>query len=147
MRHKKELCKPILIPEVLGRYEVSSLGNIKSLPKERVIYSGKYISKAKIMKLTTTYRGYLNVTLSNLPFNKSFFAHILVARHFIENPLNLPQVNHKNGVKNDNRIENLEWCTQLDNIRHSYLIGLRPKKRILDCKSSRKNNINLCFSG
>lgn len=63
--------------------------------------------------------GYFKVQLWKSGKMKCFFVHRLIAIHFIDNPNNYRCVNHKNGIKTDNRIENLEWCSDKQNIRHS----------------------------
>jgi len=69
--------------------------------------------------------GYLRVGLvDNNKKQRHFSIHRLVAKAFIPNPLNLPQINHINGIKTDNRVENLEWTNASDNIKHAYKLGL-----------------------
>lgn len=69
--------------------------------------------------------GYHCVHLHNKTFNKMLTVHRLVARAFIPNPDNKPQVNHINGDKADNRVGNLEWCTPSENTKHAYRTGLK----------------------
>ena len=99
-----------------GLYEVSIFGRVKSV--ERIDSSGHH-RKEKILKPKKTKCGYLLVVLSKELKHKCFLVHILVAQAFIPNPDNLPVVNHINEIKTDNRVTNLEWCTQRYNIRYS----------------------------
>lgn len=62
------------------------------------------------------------VNLHNDSIQKKYSVHRLVAKAFIPNPENKPQINHINGLKHDNRIENLEWCTHSENMIHKYRI-------------------------
>lgn len=117
-----EVWKPIQGFE--GFYEISNLGKVKSL--ERLVHksNGRHaIFKPNLLKPTIG-AGYLRVVLSREGFKRTLSIHRLIAMAFIPNPGNKPEVNHKNGVKTDNRIENLEWCTISENISHAFKLGL-----------------------
>lgn len=103
-----------------GEYQISTTGDV---------YSIKY-GKRKLMKLRKDKYGYLRVCLCKDGKHKHFQVHRLVALAFIPNPDNLPQVNHKNEVKTDNRIENLEWCSAKYNIRYGTGNERRSKTNI-----------------
>ena len=109
-----------------GIYEVSNMGRVRSLK----------FGKKKILKPSKDGNGYLFVKLSKNGKIKYFKVHRLVANAFVENPNNLPQINHINEVKTDNRAVNLEWCTNQYNKRFSSAknvmgIGDNGKKTIL----------------
>ena len=87
-----------------GLYQVSNFGRVKSL---NYMHTGK----EHILKLGKDKDGYLIVKLHKGGKYKNFSIHRLVASTFIENPENLPCVNHRNEIKTDNRVENLEYCT------------------------------------
>lgn len=88
------------------------------------------------LKSRISTRGYWSVTLCKNAKPKNFHIHRLLAINFIPNPNNLPQVNHKDGDRLNNDIENLEWITHKDNIRHYIKRGRKPTKTwgLLLCK-------------
>lgn len=90
-------------------YEVSSLGRVRSTKH----------TKAKILSQRLQGDGYLKVQLCRRGKKKDFLVHRLVAKAFVENPSNLPQVNHRNEDKSDNWVENLEWCDNKYNTTYS----------------------------
>lgn len=103
---------------------------IRGFPEYKVTRDGQIIGKrGKPMKGCVDKHGYCEVTLCYYPdFQKQALVHRLVLSTFnpIENMENY-DVNHKNGNKLDNRLENLEWCTRSENIKHSYRNGLQKK--------------------
>jgi hypothetical protein len=85
--------------------------------------------KGEILKLATTQDGYVILNTYDHCKQMSYRLHRLIAKLYIPNPNNYPQVNHKDGDKLNNRVENLEWCTQSHNIRHAFDTGLMKSSR------------------
>lgn len=112
-----------------GLYQVSNFGRIKSV--DRIIKNsgtknGEYHVKGKI-KNVSEYKsrgGYCGVTLYKNNVGKSYRVHRLVAQAFIPNPENKPEVNHKDGNKKNNCVDNLEWVTGKENTIHAWNTGL-----------------------
>lgn len=99
-----------------GLYQVSNLGRVKSLPRGKqwpYRQTHNNIRKPKLNK-----NGYLCVNLSKENNVQWFNVHRLVAMTFLPNPYNLPEVNHKDEGRIDNRVENLEWCTHQYNLTY-----------------------------
>ena len=117
---EEEIWKDILGFE--GRYQVSSFGRVRSLE----YHNAKGVKRIGILKPAKDAKGYLRCALSKNNKLITYKVHRLVAAAFISNPNNFLQVNHKNGTKTDNRVENLEWCDNSTNQIHAYRHGLNP---------------------
>lgn len=93
-------------------YQISNLGKVKSLARfANSKANGKFSVKEKIRKTTCTTAGYEYVVLSKNGTNKTLLVHRLVAQAFIPNPDNYDCVNHKDEIKSNNTVSNLEWCS------------------------------------
>lgn len=131
MEENKEFWKVI---ENFPNYLISNRGNIKIVKtlENRILF--------------TKDDGYVSCPLTSNGKNYYKYVHRLVAEAFVPNPNNKGQVNHKNGIKNDNSVENLEWVTPSENIRHAIETGLfkykKKEKIIKESKHSKEENVN-----
>lgn len=128
----KEIWKEVLGYE--GLYEVSNYGKVRS--KNRYVDCKKYkaFKKGVLLKPRKDKGGYLTVYLSRGNKHKQFFVHRLVAMSFIENSNNLPFINHKDENKENNVVENIEWCDRMYNNNYgsrNLRAGISCRKRIL----------------
>jgi hypothetical protein len=113
----KELWLPIKGFE--GRLEVSNMGRIRSVERTVAFGANKRKVHQTIYKLQSDQDGYKTVCISK----KAIKVHRAVAEAFIPNPNNKPQVNHIDGDKSNNKVENLEWATQSENMQHASRTG------------------------
>ncbi|HCN5579784.1 TPA: HNH endonuclease [Escherichia coli] len=104
-----------------GKYSVTTDGRV--YPHSRVDSRGR-LQKGRWLKPVNHSDGYLYVNLRDKGALKKHYIHRLVAAAFIDNPNSLPQVNHINGIKSDNRVDNLEWVTGCQNMVHASKSGL-----------------------
>ena len=110
-----EIWRPI---DYCADYHISTFGRIKSFKN----------GKIRIMK-PFLQGDYLYIDLCKFGVQKTFEIHILVAQTFIPNPENKPEVNHRDGCKFNCHVENLEWATHSENLRHAFANGLEEAKR------------------
>lgn len=117
-----------------GLYAITKDGRVWSYPKKKwhggIEHNGKWINQ------TYDQAGYLKLNLWKNKKRNRAYIHRLIGETFIKNQFNKQQINHKNGIKTDNRIENLEWCTNQENCIHAWKTGLRvvTKKMMITYK-------------
>ena len=131
-----------------SKYAVSNLGNVKTLFWQNNV-NGKLYPREKILTPIKRKDGYLKVNLHNDEYKGrgkgcECLVHRLVAEAFLENPKNsLLEVNHKDGNKENNNVDNLEWCTRQENVLHSYKLGLKkPVQEYIKINKMKEVNIN-----
>lgn len=120
----KEVWKDI--KELDNYYEISNFGRIRSKSREIKGPYGTRFTNVRIIASFITTKGYQGVRISLFGNKYNFFVHRLVALYFIPNTENKPQVNHKDGNKQNNNDWNLEWSTNKENCVHASIIKLSP---------------------
>jgi hypothetical protein len=119
-----------------GFYQISNLGNVKSLCRLVGNHSGfKKLLKEKILKTHISKTGYFVINLKINSKRKTFKLHRLIAYSFIEKIKGKEYINHINGIKTDNRVENLEWVTIKENNYHAIKTGLKKDSGINNSRS------------
>jgi hypothetical protein len=118
------------IADYEGLYQVSSFGRVRSMQRVQPhgCYGAQRHLKERLLKLQTSTYGYYYVSLSKLGRVKKVTVHVLVCSAFHSRPVNAECVNHKNGVKKDNRPINLEWTTYSANNQHAFDTGLKQRE-------------------
>jgi hypothetical protein len=123
------------ISHTYSPYFISRVGMVLSLCNRKIKILSQRIDRA----------GYITIRLMKSQQPKTYYLHRLLAENFVPNPHNKPYVNHKNGIKTDNRIDNLEWVTHAENVQHAYYTGLNnsSKTKIIDrCTGKIYNSIS-----
>ena len=118
-----------------GFYEISNYGIIKSvshLVKANKDGGVRYTTP-RTLKFTNGWHDYLSVNLFKNGKGKTFYVHRLVAENFISNPENKPQVNHIDGNKHNNCVDNLEWCSDSENLIHALNHDLLKNNKPVKC--------------
>jgi hypothetical protein len=125
-----------------GSHQISNFGRVKSLRRDILFSNGEiHKIKGKILKQRIK-DGYYVI---NLAWNRTGFktlrVHRLIGKAFIPNPYNKPEINHKNGIRNDNRLENIEWCTSSENKFHAFRVLGKKHKGMRGAKNPKSKAI------
>lgn len=131
-----------------GFYQISNIGNVRSLDRivtqqNRWGQTLRYTKRGKRLSPGSSPNGYVIVGLSKNHVKKYHSVHRLVATAFIPNTDNKPQINHINGVKADNRTENLEWCDASENQIHAYAKGLSTVKKGINVNGAKLDDFQI----
>ena len=128
----------------------AAVRNFGHEPEDGIIYEDNYLvfSNGDIFNLdghkmspSVNRHGYLHGLINGK--NRSY--HIIIAECFVPNPYNKPDINHINGIKTDNRSENLEWCTRSENMIHAYKTGLERPVIGVDHHNSKLDDELVCY--
>lgn len=131
-----------------GIYQINEYGDVKSLSRIIDNNGGGQLLSERILIPGLIGKGYLKVDLRKNNETQRHYVHVLVAQHLIDNPLNLPTVNHKDGIKINNYYKNLEWATYSENNNHAYNTGLKDRgEDFYNAKLTEEDIIEIIING